>query len=130
MKKWWWPALFIITSDQITKWWIADGATHNFGISLGLFSSSSLVTWFVLTTLSLTLILTWHLRHQHYLAIGLLYGGGMSNFFDRLWFKGAVRDWLSVGWGISNNLADWAIIAAIGLLLYDLVVKNPTNTHD
>jgi signal peptidase II len=53
----------------------------------------------------------------------LVVGGGFSNLIDRLFHNGAVVDFLNIGIGKVRtgifNLADVAIMAGIGLLLFE-----------
>jgi lipoprotein signal peptidase len=65
--------------------------------------------------------------------MGLFIGGALGNVWDRWWF-GGVRDWWQLwlwpAWKFlpppphfQNNLADWAIAAAVGLLIGKILIK-------
>ncbi len=60
-------------------------------------------------------------RHQ-IVALGLVAGGGLANWIDRLLHSGAVTDFVSVGLGAMRtgifNLADVAIVLGVALLLF------------
>jgi signal peptidase II len=62
-------------------------------------------------------------------AAALLVGGGSSNLVDRLWYDGAVTDFLVLGLGPARtgvfNLADVAILAGAGLWLASIVRRAP-----
>jgi signal peptidase II len=55
------------------------------------------------------------------LGLGMVAGGGVGNWLDRLAHDGAVTDFVSLGWGPLRtgifNLADVAIVAGVALLL-------------
>jgi signal peptidase II len=55
-------------------------------------------------------------------AVGLLAGGGLSNWLDRLLHGGAVTDFVSLGWGPLRtgifNLADLAVVTGVALLIW------------
>ena len=57
----------------------------------------------------------------HVVALGLVAGGGLANWLDRIVDDGAVTDYVSVGLGALRtgifNLADVAIVAGLLLLL-------------
>ncbi|NNL67681.1 MAG: signal peptidase II [Myxococcales bacterium] len=82
----------------------------------------------ILVPLSLALICFWLLRdgqasNRMVLGLGLVAGGGVGNWLDRL-AQGAVVDFVSVGVGPLRtgifNLADVLIFLGIGFLLLDL----------
>lgn len=55
-------------------------------------------------------------------ALALLFAGGLSNFYDRLFNNGAVIDFLNVGFGPVRtgifNVADMAIMLGLVLLIF------------
>jgi signal peptidase II len=55
-------------------------------------------------------------------SISLILGGGIGNLIDRILFNGGVTDFLNVGIGQLRtgifNVADVAIMAGVGMLLY------------
>jgi signal peptidase II len=100
---------------------------HNTGVAFGLFANGGqwplivtgvvifgLVIWFIQTlyTGQLPTVASW--------PIGLLLGGAIANFADRLW-DGRVTDFLDVGWQTTRwptfNLADSFIMVGLVLLL-------------
>lgn len=115
-------ALAVVVVDQLSKviaakyGWI----TVNTGVSFGLLGSNDqLVATAVFVGFAVLGILAMQLYCKKYpLAIGLFLGGAVANLIDRFLFNG-VRDWLPVVvLPIKNNLADWAIFAAVVLLLF------------
>ena len=110
----------------------------NTGISYGLFSQG-LDGWWLLGGLKLAAaILFWFWlarvdRKIEAAALGLLIGGALGNAIDRAAY-GAVFDFVSLHafgfyWYVFN-LSDVAIVAGVGLLLYDSLlggaVKSPS----
>lgn len=101
----------------------------NTGISFGLLgskteivSSAILVAFAVLSVLAIR-----HFTKYQPRAIGLFIGGALGNMIDRFLY-GGVRDWLPVPvLQVKNNLADWAIFAAVlWLLYYEWSKKEPS----
>ena len=70
-------------------------------------------------------------RSREILALGLIVGGGLANWLDRLLHDGAVTDFVSLGLGPLRtgifNLADVAIVA--GLLILVLPGGSVTRQH-
>lgn len=56
------------------------------------------------------------------LGIGLVLGGGLGNWLDRLLHGGAVTDFITVGWGALHtgvfNIADVAVVAGMVVLFF------------
>jgi len=56
------------------------------------------------------------------LGVALIFGGGASNLYDRIFNDGAVIDFLNVGFGVFRtgifNVADVAIMFGAAMLLY------------
>jgi signal peptidase II len=96
---------------------------ENPGVAFGLFKGFSLLLS-VLGFLGLISIFIFFpeivsVRHSVWF-FGLIGGGALSNFFDRL-VKGSVTDYLELTFFNVFNLADVAITAGVLLLLYDFV---------
>lgn len=107
----------------------------NTGISYGLFSGDA--GWWVLGSVKLAAaILFWFwlartTRRIEAAALGLLIGGALGNAIDRLAY-GAVFDFASLHafgfhWYVFN-LSDVAIVAGVGLLLYDSFLGGAAKT--
>jgi signal peptidase II len=100
----------------------------NRGISYGLFQQDGDLGRYGLVALSIVAAVglgIWLLRSQTILvavALGLLIGGALGNAVDRTLY-GAVADFVLLYWipffPYVFNLADSAIVAGVGLLLYD-----------
>ena len=74
-------------------------------------------SFFVLVVLSL--IASEHVKRfsfQKHLGYGLFICGGALNLWDRVRFS-CVRDFLPLGYGLTNNPADWYITLGIGTLM-------------
>lgn len=101
----------------------------NTGISFGLLPADHPVLSFLLMVGLAMLIMTliqqhWH---KHPISTGLFMGGAISNLIDRL-VHGGVKDWLPVGpLPLKNNLADWAIFAAV-ILVFLTIWKEDNET--
>lgn len=115
--------LFTLGFDQLSKEaarFFGFVVHYNSGISLSLLSGIG--PEFITASVLLFIVGLWYgLRSfwsDHPIVAGLFFGGGLSNLFDRAVY-GAVRDWLPLpGAAITNNLADWALFIAIGLLFW------------
>ena len=111
----------------------------NRGISYGLFQQEGDLGRYALVVLSIAASIglgVWLWRAPSKLvavALGLLIGGALGNAVDRALY-GAVADFVLLYWipwfPYVFNLADSAIVAGVGLLLYDSLVvdgrKRPT----
>ena len=56
------------------------------------------------------------------IALSLVFSGGISNFYDRVFNNGAVIDFLNIGFGTFRtgifNVADVAIMAGVFMLVF------------
>lgn len=113
----------------------------NRGISYGLFqqdSEAGRYTLIAITVLALLVLVLWLASATGRLtaiAFGLIIGGAASNLIDRL-IHGAVADFFLLhAWGYEwyvFNIADAAIVAGVGWLLYDSLFnrhKSAANGH-
>ncbi len=141
-------ALIVVAIDQSYKYWmiyIFDIAGRriveitpffdlvmvwNRGISYGLFQQDTAMGRYILLGITLAMIavlVIWLARVRDKwlgLALGFIIGGAISNASDRAVY-GAVADFFSAhafgyNWYVFN-LADVAIVAGVGLLLYDTI---------
>ena len=80
--------------------------------------NSLVLTGVLIFTLTARVLGTWGITGGT-----LIVGGGFSNLLDRLFHNGAVVDFVHIGLGAVRtgifNLADVAIMAGIGLLLFE-----------
>ena len=139
-------AAAVFAIDQAYKWWMLgpfDIAARqpvrvtpffdlvlawNRGISYGWFAQESeagrwgLIGLSILVTIGLWLWLAQTCRRVAAVALGLVIGGALANTLDRI-VHGAVADFFLLhGFGFSwyvFNFADMAIVAGVGLLLYE-----------
>jgi signal peptidase II len=144
-------AATVFAADQAVKWWlvavygIADRQpvaltpfldivlVWNRGISYGWFASHGLETRLILIAVSLFAagaLWLWAAsttRRTAALGLGLVIGGALGNGLDRV-THGAVVDFIHLHHGEFSwyvfNLADCAIVAGVGLLLYDALTED------
>jgi len=66
-------------------------------------------------------------------GLGLVAGGGIANWLDRLFHGGAVTDFVSLGLGPLRtgifNVADVAIVAGVGFLIATLSERDPPESE-
>lgn len=112
------PVALLPVFDIVLAWnqgvsygWLSGGASQGFLIAMSLFISIGLWLWLATATRPITAA-----------AIGLILGGALGNAFDRAVY-GAVADFFSFHVGNFSwyifNLADVAIVAGVGLLVYE-----------
>lgn len=118
----WFILLAVLVADQMTKGFASrEGwVSLNQGVSFGLLSSVPSV-WLNLSLLML-IGFSWLIYRRAWqkmpVAAGFFLGGALSNILDRLMWSG-VRDWLPIpGTTVHNNLADYGILAGLGLLIW------------
>jgi signal peptidase II len=104
----------------------------NRGVSYGLFTTDTQAVLIIVSILISILLWIWACRSHRPItsaAIGLIIGGALANALDRA-VHGAVADFFLLHWGDWNwyifNPADMAIVAGVGVLLYEsLMDKRP-----
>jgi signal peptidase II len=136
--------------DQTIKWWLLN-VVHmeerrqinitpffdlvmawNHGVSYGLFTTNTQALLIIVSVLISIVLWIWACRSHRPItaaAIGLIIGGALANALDRA-VHGAVADFFLLHWGDWNwyifNPADMAIVAGVGVLLYEsLMDKRP-----
>ncbi len=106
----------------------------NTGVSYSLFRAESDLGRYALLAVALLATLAlgvWLWRSEKWplaLGLGMIIGGALGNAYDR-WAYGAVADFFyfhlgSFSWYVFN-VADVAIVAGVGLLLYDSFLAKP-----
>lgn len=139
-------AVLVFGIDQAHKWWMLDVygieakspvavtsffnlvMVWNKGVSYGLFSTHLQEALAVMSLIIVLGLWLWACRCSHALtaaALGLVIGGALGNALDRL-LRGAVADFFhfhyqGFSWYVFN-VADVAIVAGVGLLLYESLV--------
>ena len=120
-------ALLIYRPVEVMGEWFRFTLTYNKGVAFGLFATDGPGVIIVsgLAILLLGVLLIYGLRSGHYKswtvwAIGVLLGGAVANFIDRM-ADGRVTDFLDFGLGMHRfatfNFADVFIVVGVGLLL-------------
>lgn len=119
---------FVLIIDQATKVLAAGSVaiSCNSGIGLGLnvSASASIVISSVVLLYLLYHVIKGEYRFQ--VPIFLILGGGLSNLIDRL-SVGCVRDFISIGFFPSFNVADSAITLGVLIMIYQLVLIKRSN---
>ena len=112
--------LLIIILDQISKEFVQKylEVSCNFGFAFGLGEGSWPILLFVFVLVGYFLFK----KKQNFLSfsLSLVIGGGIANLIDRL-TVGCVRDFISVGFWPSFNLADAAITFGVLLILFEVL---------
>ncbi len=129
--------------DQLSKWWILNivqldaqyprqitpffdlALAWNRGVSYSLLTSNTQEPLIALAIVLCVALVIWLARAKTVLAavgLGLIIGGALGNALDRV-LHGAVVDFVLLHWGTWDwyifNIADVAIVAGVGLLIYD-----------
>jgi signal peptidase II len=136
-------AVLVFAVDQAHKWWMLNvfdiGARQphpvtsffdlvlvwNQGVSYGLFTTHTQGVLIGFSLVITAVLWLWSCRVDRALAaaaLALIIGGALANALDRL-IRGAVADFFyfhvgSFDWYVFN-IADMAIVAGVGLLLYE-----------
>lgn len=138
-------ATLVFASDQLSKYWILRivnlderepiqitpfmdlAMAWNTGVSYGLLSTHMQGLLVALSVAIALMLVFWLRKATKPLAAasyGMLIGGALGNALDRL-LHGAVADFVLLHWGTYTwyvfNVADIAIVAGVGVLLYDAV---------
>jgi signal peptidase II len=136
-------AVLVFGVDQAHKWWMLHVfdinarqpvaitsfmemiLVWNQGVSYGLLKSNTQGLLIGLSLLISCVLWVWLCRSRRPLAaaaLGLVIGGALGNALDR-YLHGAVADFFHLHWGSLSwyvfNVADMAIVAGVGLLLYE-----------
>ena len=137
--------IIAFTADRLSKMWairsLSDGGmqlfpgfsfdlSFNTGISFSFFSSSSGYSHWALTLLVAcivaALVIIWRFASTHtmlsHLAYGMIIGGAVGNFYDRIYFRGVI-DFIHCSAGSFHwptfNLADSFIVIGFCFLLIE-----------
>jgi signal peptidase II len=136
-------AALVFAFDQLSKYWILKiinlderppiqltpfldlAMAWNKGISYGLLATHGQAILVALSLAITVALIVWLAKATKPLAAacyGMLIGGALGNALDRV-LHGAVADFVHFHWGTWSwyvfNVADIAIVAGVGLLLYD-----------
>lgn len=129
--KWWMLHVFDINARQpvvITSFFNII-LVWNQGVSYGLMKSNAQGLLIGLSLIISSVLWVWLCRSRRPLAaaaLGLVVGGAVGNALDR-YLYGGVADFFQLHWGTLSwyvfNVADMAIVAGVGLLLYESVAE-------
>ncbi|RBQ31820.1 signal peptidase II [Arcobacter sp. FW59] len=133
-------AIFII--DQVVKFgfanlgWDANGSVmslklaYNYGVAFSMFSFLDeylkYIQLFIVVLGSIYLYKNRYLFKEYYIAIGLLYAGGLSNILDRFTY-GAVVDYFYWHYGFEFaifNFADVMINVSVAIIIFIQIRNN------
>ena len=144
-------ALIVFVTDRIFKWWmlsVLDIATTqpihltpflslvlawNSGVSYGWFALDSTAGQLALAIVSILASIglwVWMARTSRPVtgaSLGLVIGGALGNALDRLLYNSVADFFLLHAFGYSwyvFNVADIAIVAGVGLLIYESIGEN------
>ena len=122
----WWVFVAVVALDQLSKYFFSRFVSLNYGVAFGI-SLFGFLNWLGLAlVLGVMFGLFLDLIARYPVGLGLFYSGAVSNLVDRLVF-GGVRDFLPLPFGLTNNLADWAIgmglVCVVILKVRDEVAK-------
>ncbi len=98
----------MVLLDQLSKYFFSRFVSLNYGVAFGIGWFESFGWLGLLFIFGLVLALSSRSVNRYPVCFGLFYAGAVSNLVDRLIF-GGVRDFLPLPFGLTNNLADWAI---------------------
>jgi len=120
-------AVLVMILDQLIKLvflkYYPEVVVSNQGMAFGLIDSYSV--WLIIILLAFLVIFAIKTQTPAKLGFGLVFGGGLSNFIDRI-FRGGVVDFESTNLP-AFNLADLAIIIGVLLVvLYMLKIDSKT----
>ena len=114
----------ILILDQLSKYLASTVGFQivcNRGVAFGIGNVGYIVPIFVLS------IIFWLLVREKllYSRVGfvLIFGGGVSNLIDRIYF-GCVRDFIAISDFPTFNLADSAITVGVIILVFSLLKNN------
>ena len=121
--------LVVITYLNLGQSWPLEGAFRftyatNTGSAFSLFQDRTL--FLIVASFIAILFLLYFYKIQSKpglvlrLAIGLQLGGAFGNLIDRIW-RGAVIDFLDVGWWPIFNVADSSVVVGMVALVYVLL---------
>jgi len=139
-------ATIVVVIDQVTKAWaqraLADGPVvvidgvlnfhlfYNTGASFSLFAEGGAIIGLVVIGVVVMIFLALRDagRRLDAIALGLILGGAVGNFLDRLlrgtgFLNGAVVDFIQVPFFATFNVADIAINVGVALLLIGVFLR-------
>ncbi len=125
----WLAVIFTMGASQLTRWYFAKSITINMGLAFNIMLPTILVFVVVIVFLGLMLWLFYSQKKNGIgwaMALGMIVGGGASNFLDRILLSGGVADYWNLGNFSYINLADVAITLGI-IIALGILIKNSWN---
>lgn len=119
----------ILVLDQISKYFISQKlqVVCNNGGAWGI--AGNVLPIVIVVLVFVAILMAKEENRWNLVGFALIFGGGLSNLFDRL-FLGCVRDFINIGLFPSFNLADSSITVGVVLVLFNLVLgKNKKNEY-
>jgi signal peptidase II len=90
---------------------------RNTGAAFGIFSENAAILGVVSIAVAIAIgLFVYYKKPTFVFPYALIVGGALGNGFDRL-FRGAVIDFIDLGWWPVFNIADSAIIIGVSLLI-------------
>ena len=140
-------ALFVLILDQLTKWIIVTKTTlhqkipvienllyitshRNKGAAFGILQGQMWL-FFIVTVIVVAFVAYYISKHAHEskllgISLGLVLGGAIGNFIDRL-FRGEVVDFIDVYIFTYDfaifNVADMALVIGVGVLMLQIFLE-------
>ncbi|QOY34394.1 signal peptidase II [Anaerobacillus isosaccharinicus] len=140
-------ALFVLILDQLTKWIIVTKTTlhqkipvienllyitshRNKGAAFGILQGQMWL-FFIVTVIVVAFVAYYINKHAHEskllgISLGLVLGGAIGNFVDRL-FRGEVVDFIDVYIFTYDfaifNVADMALVIGVGVLMLQIFLE-------
>lgn len=143
--KFWLSIIMVLGLDQLSKLWVMNSLfvgesrplidhvlfltyVHNPGAAFGMMAGRSWL-FLICAGLVMAVMIFYNIRYNLSgivkIAMGLIVGGSMGNFIDRVVFN-SVRDFLDLGWWPVFNIADMGIVCG-GILLMGYIIINEKN---
>lgn len=140
--KFWLSAITVLMLDQLSKLWVMKSFlvgesrplidhvlyltyVHNPGAAFGMMAGRSWL-FLICALLVMGVMVFYNIRYDSpviiKIAMGLIVGGSMGNFIDRIVFN-SVRDFFDLGWWPVFNIADMGIVCGGILLMACIIIK-------
>lgn len=135
---WWWPLLaaILLIIDQVVKWlfvsrqpmidwgWLRLHLVYNRGSAFGLVQDANvLLLWVAIIVLGLFVFFA-RQTPQRFMPFAIIAAAGaLGNAIDRF-FRGAVVDFIDLGWWPVFNIADSMIVVGVLVIAGMMVLED------